>query len=245
MWAGIIGQCTLFGSCVQSANYPQNYGANEECTIEIDEANAAPIIVESFQTQRNADYLIVNGVHYSGRSGPHGVVPTGSITWSSNARRQRNGWRLCMPDSRAPPPARLLGEAAEPDAPAGAPTAPGIPGRIAQQGGPAPSAEVEGEADIEASIMLGIVDLGIVAVAAGGSLWALGAWCVLQRRAWAPRRGGPMDSDATSLWSMEVYIDVGGEARKDPGAAKRTDRLCEQQPRELPGEEESACLPLV
>merc|ERR1719382_1241927 len=105
MWGAIIGQCTLDGSCVQSANYPQNYGARQKCTVDIDEANSAPIVVESFDVESYFDYLVVDGVRYSGRAGPDGVTPTGSVLWSSDFSVQRSGWRLCMPTSTpAPPP---------------------------------------------------------------------------------------------------------------------------------------------
>jgi hypothetical protein len=247
MWAAIIGQCTLDGNCVQSANYPQKYGANQECTIEIDEASAAPIVVEHFRTQWKSDYLTVNGVQYSGRRGPHGVIPTGNITWSSDSRKQKKGWRLCMPDSRAPlPPTRLLEEVAELEDPALALTASGIiPSVSAQPGGPAPPAEpleeeVEAEADIEASSMV----IGMIVVAAGGSLWTLCLWYVLQKRTLAPIRSGLVDSDATDLRGIEVYIDVHGDVEKDKDAPQMTETFCIHLTKELPGEKNTAYLPL-
>ncbi|CAK0791378.1 unnamed protein product [Prorocentrum cordatum] len=118
MWATVSGPCTLDGTCVQSPNHPSNYGGNQMCTIGIDEANAAPIVVEAFNTESNRDYLIVNGAYYSGTSGPSGVTPSFSIVWSSDRRKSSSGWRLCMPDRRL--------EAAEPNKAAFALTAPTI-----------------------------------------------------------------------------------------------------------------------
>ncbi|CAK0880040.1 unnamed protein product [Prorocentrum cordatum] len=125
MWAAVVGQCTLDGNCVQSANYPQNYGANEKCTVEIDETNAAPIVVESFDVESYFDYIIVNGVTFSHTSGPDGVTPTGSMVWSSDFSVQQGGWRLCSP---APPPTPALPQTPAPTAthtaaPTAAPTA--------------------------------------------------------------------------------------------------------------------------
>jgi hypothetical protein len=248
MWAAVVGQCTLDGTCVQSANYPETYGPNQECTIEISEANAAPIVVEKFKTQRNADYLVVNGVKYSGRSGPHGVIPTGSITWSSDSRRQKKGWRLCMPDSRAPlPPTRLLEEVAEHGDPALALTASGASRRAAGAGGPAPPAdppEVEAEADLEADVEASSMVLGMIVVAAGGSLWTLCLWYVLQKRAPPPRRSGPVGSDDSGLRGTEVCIDISGDVEKDAEAPGKTETSCIHQTKELPGERSTALLPI-
>jgi hypothetical protein len=233
---------------VQSANYPQKYGANQECTIEIDEARAAPIVVEHFRTQWKSDYLTVNGVQYSGRSGPHGVIPTGSIMWSSDSGNQKKGWRLCMPDSRASlPPARLLEEVAELDDPALALTASGtLPSTSAQPGGPAspaepPEEEVEAEAEIEASSMV----IGTIVVAASGSLlWTLCLWYVLQKRTPAPLRSGRVDSDATDLGGIEVYIDVKADVEEDKDAPQMTETFYIHVTKELPREKSAAHMPL-
>ncbi|CAK0822818.1 unnamed protein product [Prorocentrum cordatum] len=106
MWAAISGPCTLDGSCVQSANYPQPYGNNQKCTVTIDASNAAPIVVESFDVESYFDYLVVDGgARYTGSSGPSGVTPTSSIMWSSDFSVTRSGWKFCMPVSTpAPPP---------------------------------------------------------------------------------------------------------------------------------------------
>merc|ERR1740138_1550453 len=79
MWADVVGQCNVVGDCVQSENYPQNYGNNQKCTITIDSVNAAPIVVEAFNVESFYDYLTVDGgERYTGSSGPSGVTPTES-----------------------------------------------------------------------------------------------------------------------------------------------------------------------
>ncbi|CAK0889241.1 unnamed protein product [Prorocentrum cordatum] len=106
MWANVLGQCTLDGTCVQSLNYPQDYGTDQSCTVEIDELRAAPIVAVGFETEQYFDTVTVNGQAYSGTSGPSGVTPTTDLLWSSDFIVGNIGWRLCMPAlTPAPPPA--------------------------------------------------------------------------------------------------------------------------------------------
>ena len=111
MWADIIGECTLDGACAESPNYPQPYGSDQSCTLEIDLALAAPIVVESFDTESYVDALTVNGAAYSGTSGPSGVIPSTSLQWTSAGTpwdevMPKSGWRLCveMPTPAPPTP---------------------------------------------------------------------------------------------------------------------------------------------
>ncbi|CAK0903976.1 unnamed protein product, partial [Prorocentrum cordatum] len=61
-WKYFSGRpCTLDGACAQSPNYPQYYSNSQACTIEINAANAAPIVVEYFNVQSYFDYLFVDG----------------------------------------------------------------------------------------------------------------------------------------------------------------------------------------
>ena len=57
MWGDIVGDCTRDGACVQSANYRVNHSTNQQCVIEIVEALAAPIAVDSLQTENLFDKL--------------------------------------------------------------------------------------------------------------------------------------------------------------------------------------------
>jgi len=95
MWASIVGACTLDGACVESPNYPNYYSTDQSCTIQIDLNAAAPIEVESFNTESYFDRLTVNGRAYSGTNGPSGVIPTANIQWASDFSVQKSGWRLC------------------------------------------------------------------------------------------------------------------------------------------------------
>jgi len=152
---------------------------------------------------------------------------------------------LCMPDSRAPlPPTRLLEQEADPADPALALTASGIqPSTNVQPGDPAPPAEpmeLEDEADVEASSMV----IGIVVVTVGGSLWALCVWYVLQKRTSAPRRSGPGDSDATSLRSTEVCINVSGDMETDMDVPQKAEMCRIHLTKESVGEK-SADVPLL
>jgi len=209
---------------VQSANYPQNYGANQKCTVEIDEANAAPIVVESFDVESYFDYLIVNGNTYSGTSGPDGVTPTGSMLWSSDFSVQRSGWRLCMPalapaprpTPRARRPRRLLEEASGSDESASGPAASGVlRSASVQLGGPAPPAEPM-EAEVEAGVELSI---DIIVVAAARSLWTLCLWYVLRKRTSVHCRSGLDDSEA-----MITDINVNGDAEKGTAAPEEAEK---------------------
>jgi len=54
-----------------------------------------------FETEHEYDVLTVNGVNYSGRLGPEGIAPWGTMSWSADlvdqykGWRQYEGWRLC------------------------------------------------------------------------------------------------------------------------------------------------------
>jgi len=184
------------------------------CTIEIDAAHAAPIVVERFQTEWYFDYLLIdNWKYFSGRRRrPSGFTPSSSIVWSSDFTVTRRGWKLCEPDRR------LLEEAPGPDEPALAPVAAGVtPGTGVHPGGPAPPSkptEAELEADIEARSMV----IGIIVVLAGVSLWALLARYAPQKGALAPRRGDLASSDAKSRRNGGVYINVHSDTEKEEGS---------------------------
>jgi len=232
---------------LQSANYPQNYGANQKCTVEIDEATAAPIVVESFDVESYFDYLIVNGNTYSGTSGPDGVTPTGSMLWSSDFSVQRSGWRLCMPalapasrpTPRARRPRRLLEEASGSDESASGPAASGVlRSASVQLGGPAPPAEPM-EADAEAGGESSSMEIGVVVAAAGGCLWTLCLWHVLRKRTSSHCRSGLEDGEAMSL-----CISVNGDTEKDTDAPEEAEKFFIHLAKESLGEKNNAHMPL-
>merc|ERR1711971_375256 len=96
MWQVTDGPCSIDAHhCLRSPNYPDNYDKKQSCTIEVDASLAAPIVATSFETEARYDKLVVNGASYSGSDGPVGVVPQGSISWSSDGSVQKSGFMLC------------------------------------------------------------------------------------------------------------------------------------------------------
>ena len=83
--------------------YPEPYGENEECVIRVDSGNTKFIKMMDFETDAG-DVLIVNGVNYSGYTGPSGVIPTGDIIWRTDGVQgpPLRGFALCL-DEQAPP----------------------------------------------------------------------------------------------------------------------------------------------
>merc|ERR1711934_29827 len=101
MWSVCSGQCEIDADgCVHSPNYPSEYANEQSCDIRVNPSQeASPIAVEAFHTEANYDLLVVNGVSYSGnlgsQGGPHGVIPSGAIQWSSDYSIVKTGWKLC------------------------------------------------------------------------------------------------------------------------------------------------------
>merc|ERR1719451_198875 len=101
MWSVCSGPCQLDADgCVYSPNYPSGYANEQSCDIRVNPSQeASPIAVEAFHTEANYDLLVVNGVSYSGnlgsQGGPHGVIPSGAIQWSSDYSIVKTGWKLC------------------------------------------------------------------------------------------------------------------------------------------------------
>jgi len=85
--------CTMNGQCIQSNNYPGSYGNSEQCSIAL--SGDVSITVQAFNTESSYDILTVQGVRYSGTSGPRSGSYTGSISWSSDYSVTRSGWKLC------------------------------------------------------------------------------------------------------------------------------------------------------
>eukprot|EP00976_Prorocentrum_cordatum_P009007 179251-Prorocentrum_minimum.AAC.1 len=93
------GPCTVTASgCFRSPHYPESYGSDEACTINVLRDNVV-LNVMAFDTESGYDDLSVNGVDYSGdiTDSPAGVtVNTGtSITWSSDSTVQMAGFEIC------------------------------------------------------------------------------------------------------------------------------------------------------
>jgi len=96
MFIVLSGECTVDDShCAQSPNYPSDYAADQSCSIAVNAEKAEPILVLDFDTEADWDIMTINGLDYSGATEPAGIVPTDTITWSSDFMVQAGGWRLC------------------------------------------------------------------------------------------------------------------------------------------------------
>jgi len=78
--------------CWTSPNWPEEYGMSQECIISF---TFGKIDVKEFDTEPDYDVMEVNGQSYSGRLGPHGVVPITNIRWFSDYALTRKGWKIC------------------------------------------------------------------------------------------------------------------------------------------------------
>ena len=111
-----VRSCTIQDDgCVASTNFPDNYPSGDTCAIHVEADNRRracmqgccellircvgllflqsgfycgrrPIEVVAFSTHHGE--LYINDVSYSGKNGPQGVVPGGSIFWSADAQQQ-------------------------------------------------------------------------------------------------------------------------------------------------------------
>ena len=88
----LSGACTSTGDCVQSPNYPSDYGNSQSCEILAPEQ---PLYFTHFQTA-TGDSLTINGQQYSGTSGPsQGIITASIIQWSSDVSVVSSGWQMC------------------------------------------------------------------------------------------------------------------------------------------------------
>eukprot|EP00965_Chrysotila_dentata_P070514 2330626-Pleurochrysis_carterae.AAC.2 len=131
------GNCTVSadGDCIQSPNFPESYGADEDCLIDL--YNPTRLSVVFFQVEADVycdyDYLLVNGRRYCGDVGPAGVVAQGQLIWRSDYIFVSIGWQICVPTPLPPaspqsPPSspQPLQPPLEPPTPPMPPAAPGL-----------------------------------------------------------------------------------------------------------------------
>jgi hypothetical protein len=93
------GPCKASGNCACSSNYDASctspsgtYNNNEECTVTFPPSSL--LTSSAFSTESGYDKVTVNGVQYSGSTGPYGVVAS-SMTWSSDHSVVSPGWKIC------------------------------------------------------------------------------------------------------------------------------------------------------
>ena len=113
----VSGPCDAASNCVTSPHFPHRYGNNDRC--ELRPVARVPLEVRAFSTEQGYDFLIVNGVSFSGSNPPrarscpnsygcygstvnlngvmlHGMTPQGAIWWHSDSSATLTGWKICQ-----------------------------------------------------------------------------------------------------------------------------------------------------
>ena len=96
---GAPNQCEINGHCLQSPNFPQNYGPHEGCLVKLPPFSV--ILVMAFSTEKR-DMLVINGSAYSGDD--DGMIDrsfvirpeTDVISWVTDGSGSLSGWQLCL-----------------------------------------------------------------------------------------------------------------------------------------------------
>merc|ERR1712129_329916 len=89
-----IGCHTADESCIESNNFPGNYGNSESCQIDLH--HALHMSVQSFETESYYDHLTVNGLEYNGVNHPEPQDVYHQILWTSDYIYANGGWRICF-----------------------------------------------------------------------------------------------------------------------------------------------------
>jgi len=101
-WSVTSGECKFDeNNCVMSPNFPQQYNHSQGCVIACEQTLGA-ITAVTFQTEANFDKLTIGSAKYHGSNGPTYVIPSGTISWSSDSSVASKGWKLCK--ATGPPP---------------------------------------------------------------------------------------------------------------------------------------------
>jgi len=104
MWLVQEGPCDFTeDGCITSPRYDRGKNYNKRgCLIRVKEDLAVLVSAVDFKTERSYDWLIVNGVGYSGNVGPDSVTPQDPIVWKPDDSVVKRGWKLC-PDTSCTP----------------------------------------------------------------------------------------------------------------------------------------------
>lgn len=97
LWRVEDGQCTIDErGCARSPNYPENYGAYQECKIVLEaQTTKRPIYAMSFDTEYGYDVLRMDDLAFSGMTGPQGLIMNSTLHWYSDEDITEKGWRIC------------------------------------------------------------------------------------------------------------------------------------------------------
>ena len=91
------GPCTVTADhhCIRSSNFPWDYGNNQDCVFR--SLQNVQLSVTAFNTEQGYDRLTVNGISYSGTTGPGGVVVAAGqdIVWISDHSVVATGFEIC------------------------------------------------------------------------------------------------------------------------------------------------------
>jgi len=123
-WCVTSGPCTMEQGtgCIMSPNWDGNsakYESKQRCDISVVTEAGPEIEVVDFNVEVNYDKLMVNGAQFAAGDS---VVPSGSMTWSSDYSVNDKGWKIC-PKATVPPATEAPATAA-PTTPAPEPVAP-------------------------------------------------------------------------------------------------------------------------
>merc|ERR1719471_1132322 len=130
--------CQMEGDCINSLNYPGNYGNNEACNVQL--WGDIPLRFDAFDTESGYDTLSVGGTAYDGTSGPPTASYSGALTWATDGSVTQTGWKFCRTDGSSPTPP---GPSPTPEPTTQSPTpAPSTPAPTTPSPGPAPSCGV-------------------------------------------------------------------------------------------------------
>lgn len=106
--SGVLGSWVIWGpcklaeeddACVTSPNFPDHYGPDEECTMDIYGGVEKYLEVLSFDTEEGVDTLTIGGRDFSGKASVAqemwGSMINSTISWSSDESQEASGWKLC------------------------------------------------------------------------------------------------------------------------------------------------------
>eukprot|EP00854_Cymbomonas_tetramitiformis_P004477 gene4477-5489_t len=108
----LSGSCTAVDGCVRSPNYPQNYGANEICTMQASQEGYLDV---HFFNIHATDGLYVDDVKYEGDSMPALYVDAATaLRYESDGAGSAAGFYICLtgdlPRGALPAPLRYAAE---------------------------------------------------------------------------------------------------------------------------------------
>jgi hypothetical protein len=87
------------GACFRSPNYPNDYGASEDCAVSV--SGAGLVRATAFDTESGYDYVTIDGTKYDGSGGAlattTGVAVSDgeTVSWHTDSSHQTSGFEIC------------------------------------------------------------------------------------------------------------------------------------------------------